>query len=107
MRGNLLVLLISIGFFVLVDVYVFTGVRALTEHLQPSVRKIIHGIYWGFTGWSVLTVLIMYSGIYTSLPGWIRIVTLLLTFILLLTKIFFILFLLIDDFQRLVQWVYG
>jgi predicted MPP superfamily phosphohydrolase len=49
----------------------------------------------------------MYSGVYTSLPGWIRTGTILVTFILLLTKMFFVLFLLIDDFQRLVQWVYG
>ena len=107
MRGNLFVLLISIGFFVLIDVYVFTGVRALTDQLQPSIRKMIHGIYWGFTLWSVLTVLIMYSGLYQSLPAWVRIATILVTFMLLLTKLFFILFLLIDDFQRLGQWVYG
>jgi predicted MPP superfamily phosphohydrolase len=107
MRGNLLVLLISIGFFVLIDIYVFTGVKALADQLQPSIRKIVHGIYWGFTIWSVVTLLIMYSGIYPSLPGWIRITTVLVTFLLLLTKIFFIIFLLIDDFQRLVQWVYG
>lgn len=107
MRGNLLVLLISVGFFVLIDVYVFTGVRALTEHIQPSVRKMIHSIYWGFTVWSIITLLIMYSGAYTSMPGWVRTGVLLVSFMLFLTKLFFIIFLLIDDFQRLVQWIYG
>jgi len=107
MRGNLLVLLISIGFFVLIDLYVFSGIKALTELTQPSIRKIIHSVYWGFTIWSILTLLIMYSGIYTSMPAWLRTGTILVTFMLLFTKLFFLLFLLIDDVQRLVQLVYG
>ncbi|MBC7450946.1 MAG: metallophosphoesterase, partial [Cytophagales bacterium] len=107
MRGNLLVLLISIGFFVSIDLYVFSGIKALTELTQPSIRRIIHGVYWGFSVWSILTLLIMYSGLYTSMPAWLRTGTILVTFMLLFTKLFFLLFLLIDDAQRFVQWVYG
>lgn len=107
MRGNLFVLLISIGFFVLIDLYVFSGVKALTELAQPSIRKIIHSIYWGFTLCTIATLLIMYSGAYASMPAWLRSGTILVSFMLLFTKLFFVLFLLMDDVQRIVQWVYG
>ncbi|WP_018344394.1 metallophosphoesterase [Cytophaga aurantiaca] len=107
MRGNLNLVLILLGVFLLIDWYVFSGVKALTELLQPSTRKIIHLVYWGFTAWSILTLFLMFSGAYTILPAWLRTATLVVTFILFLTKIFFTLFLLIDDFQRLIQWVYS
>jgi predicted MPP superfamily phosphohydrolase len=107
MRGNITFLLISIGVFLFVDWYVFTGVKALTELLQPAARKTIHTIYLGFTIWSLAVVLLIYTGALTYLPSWLRSGALLITIILLLTKLFFVVFLLIDDAQRLIQWVYG
>jgi uncharacterized protein len=105
MRGNLMVFLISISFFVLIDWYVFSGVKALTELLQPTTRKIIHTVFWSFTAWTVFVFYSTYSGIYLSFPIWLRTISIGLVMILFLTKLVFILFLVVDDLQRLVQVV--
>jgi len=107
MRGNITVLFISIGFLLLLDWYVFSGIKALTELLQPASRKIIHAIFWFFSAWTLLTVLTIFSGIYMAWPNWLKSVLIMIMFLLVLTKIVFTLFLLINDVQRLIQWVYG
>ncbi|MDQ3111962.1 MAG: metallophosphoesterase [Bacteroidota bacterium] len=43
---NVLGILIFVGFLLLVDYYVFTGVRTLTTGLETRTRKIIHWGYW-------------------------------------------------------------
>lgn len=107
MRGNITVLFIAIGFFLLLDWYVFSGIKALTEMLQPASRKIIHTIFWSLTAWSIFNLLIMYSGVYVSWPTWLRSISMGLIMVLFLTKLIFVIFLLIDDVQRLVQYGYG
>ena len=42
-------ILILIAFLVLIDFYVFTGVRTLTSGLELRTRKIVHWIYWGIS----------------------------------------------------------
>lgn len=107
MRGNIMVLFISIGVFCLIDWYVFTGIKALTESLQPTSRKVIQYIYWGFTIWTIFNLFIMFSGSYASWPNWLRSISIGLIMVLFLTKLIFVLFLLLDDVQRLVQIVYA
>jgi len=107
MRGNITFLLISIGVFLFVDWYVFTGVKALTELLQPGTRKTIHAIYIGITIFSLSVVVLIFTGAFVHMPAWFRSAGILITIILLLSKLFFVLFLLINDAQRLIQWVYS
>jgi uncharacterized protein len=103
MRGNITILFLSIGFFLLLDWYVFTGIKALTELLQPTSRKIIHLIFWLLTAWSVFNLFIMYTGIYVTWPTWLRSFSIGLILVLFLTKLIFVLFLLMDDVQRFIQ----
>lgn len=107
MRGNIMVLFISIGVFFLIDWYVFTGIKALTDFVQPTSRKIIQYVYWGFTAWTIFNLLIMYSGAYAAWPTWLRSISIGLIMGLFLTKLVFVLFLLLDDGQRLVQLIYS
>ncbi len=107
MRGNIMVLFISISVFFLIDLYVFTGIKALTDSVQPTSRKIIQYVYWGFTVWTIFNLLIIYSGAFTSWPTWIRSVSMGLIMGLFLTKLVFLLFLLLDDGQRFVQLIYA
>lgn len=107
MRGNITVLFIAIGFLLLLDWYVFSGIKALTELLQPTSRKIIHGVFWFFSGLTILTVLTIFSGIYMAWPNWVKSVLIMILFLFVLTKLVFTLFLLINDGQRLIQWIYG
>jgi uncharacterized protein len=43
---TILGVLLFCGFFLLIDIYVFTGVRASTSALEPRTRRIIHWAYW-------------------------------------------------------------
>ena len=85
------------------DWYVFSGVKALTELLQPTTRKIIHTVYWGLTVCTVFVFYSTYSGLYLNFPIWFRTLSMGLIMVLFLTKLIFVLFLLVDDLQRLVQ----
>jgi predicted MPP superfamily phosphohydrolase len=107
MRGNGFVLILSIAFFLLIDWYVFTGVRALTDLLSPNARKWIHLSYWTITAWSISVLLATFSGYFHSWPVWFRTLSMCVIMGLLLCKIIFILFLVVDDIKRLVQFVFG
>ncbi|MBC7449987.1 MAG: metallophosphoesterase, partial [Cytophagales bacterium] len=107
MRNNVMFLVIAVSLFLLMDLYIFSGVKPLTAPLQPNTRKIIHTIYWFFTAWSMVVLLIMFLGLSNSLPIWFRTVAMGLIMVLFLTKLVFIVFLLADDVQRLIQWIYG
>ena len=49
-RGpNFIGIIIFVGFLLLIDYYVFTGVRTLTQGLEARTRKIVHWIYWGIS----------------------------------------------------------
>jgi predicted MPP superfamily phosphohydrolase len=49
MHGNnpLPIILIVLTVVLLLDWYVFQGIRVLTESLSSSARMLVHGIYWG------------------------------------------------------------
>jgi predicted MPP superfamily phosphohydrolase len=107
MRGNGFVLILSIAFFLFIDWYVFTGVKALTELLSPNARKWIHISYWTITAWSISVLLATFAGYFHSWPMWFRTLSMCVIMVLLLCKIIFILFLLVDDLKRLVQFIIG
>lgn len=44
---GLLAFVFFIGFLLLIDWYVFTGLRTLTLGLETRTRKIVHWLYWG------------------------------------------------------------
>jgi predicted MPP superfamily phosphohydrolase len=107
MRGNPMFLLIAIGVFLLIYWYVFSGIKTLTSSLQPNIKKGIYVIYWLFTCCSVGVLVVMFLGLITQLPIWFRTISIGLIMVLFLTKLVFVLFLLMDDVQRILRWVYA
>ena len=55
-RYTILVLLIFLS--VLIDLYVYQGIKVLTLHLRPATRAMIHGAYWGVTAFAVAPFLV-------------------------------------------------
>jgi uncharacterized protein len=86
----------------LLDIYIYQGVKVLTAHLKPVTRESIHWAYWGVTSFFV--------GIYLFGFGVQSIFfkRVLLPFFLVnvATKLFSALFLLLDDSLRALRWVY-
>jgi predicted MPP superfamily phosphohydrolase len=91
--------------FFLIDLYVFQAVKTSTQHLSPNTQNIVKYIYWGFNI-LVISGLWLYNFVSPDLLGKnIRTFLLVSVFISYLSKVFIVLFLLIDDLQRLVRWV--
>ncbi|HXA00979.1 MAG TPA: metallophosphoesterase, partial [Cytophagaceae bacterium] len=105
MRGNLTFIIISVLIFILLDLYVFQGVKILTHGFLPTARKIIHGLYWSVTVFSLTGYMMFHLGNPDKWSTLWR--TFILSFILVnyFSKIFVALFLLIDDIKRLIEWI--
>ncbi len=88
----------------LIDLYVFQGIKLLIKDLTPSMSRLISGIYWFFT---VFTFSVFIAGLITDWHTWpkaVRVYLFAAVMIILITKLFVVLFLLIDDLTRLVRW---
>ncbi|MFN3404970.1 MAG: metallophosphoesterase [Cytophagaceae bacterium] len=105
MRGNLRFLSIVLIIFLLIDLYVFQGVKYFFNGYSPAARRVVYILYW------VLTVL-TFSGLAFFFLGnpekWTRSFRSLFfagVFTLYLPKLLFLIFLLIDDIQRIFRWI--
>jgi predicted MPP superfamily phosphohydrolase len=90
--------------FVSVDLYVFQGVKALTDSYSPTARKVLYFLYWTLT---VVAVASFASTFLFSFEKWNRILRLIFIGVIsvsFFTKFFFMFFVLIDDIQRLIRW---
>lgn len=91
----------------LLDTYVFQAVKAVTRGVSPTARTIIFCIYWALT---VLTIVSFLLFVYTG-PEFMgrRVRTYLFATLigLFLAKLVGVIFFLIDDLRRGIQWIAG
>lgn len=91
--------------FLLIDWYVWQAVKVSTQNIAQSSQNVIKYIFWGITA---LTIIGMWLYNFTN-PDWmgktLRTVIMVGIFINYVSKIFVMLFLLIDDLGRLVRWI--
>ena len=99
--------LIFLTFIFLLDVYVFQAVKTVSHSASPKTKAIVYGFYWGITVFTVVGFLLFAFGGPELLPRKVR--TYLIAFIMgfLLAKIVAIIFILVDDFRRAIQWAVG
>ena len=86
----------------LLDLYVFQAVKALSDGLAPRWRTLVFGIYWTISILAVVTFFCLpylqdraprtHAYIFTIIVG------------LYISKLIVAVFLLIDDFRRIIQW---
>ncbi|MDB4285966.1 metallophosphoesterase [bacterium] len=90
----------------LIDWYVFQGVEVVTANVGSQVQSWIFGIYWGAVALVQLGLFIYHF----SKPGFLskKWQTIIMVFIFThyLSKSVVVLFLIVDDLWRLLQWVY-
>ena len=89
---------------VVIDFYVFQGAKALIRKWPIGWRRLVYGVYWGATIY-VLLSFILYrvvgpQGIPPQVQRWSTV----FFFILYVSKLPALLFLIIDDLIRLVRW---
>ncbi len=91
--------------FVLIDVYCWQGVKLIIKNSAPGVRKLVGWFYWGYSVGMVLffTVIRFFqlpvSGSTMRFIG-------AFAFAVIMVKLIWVLFLLVDDIQRFFQWLF-
>ena len=99
--------IIFLTFMMLLDLYVFQAVKAVAQSASPKTKTIIYGVYWGITILAVAGFLLfVYSG--PDLLGK-KIRTYLFAMIigLFLAKLTALVFFIVDDLRRGIQWLAG
>ena len=89
------------------DLYVFQGVKFLAANKSSQSQRILYLVYWGFTILFVAFILfVLFTGWHTW-PKMIRSYSFALLVIIYLSKIFVTVFLLLDDVVRVVELAYN
>src|SRR6187402_381014 len=91
---------------ILIDLYVFQAVKALSQGSSAKARTLITGIYWGLS----LTSLIIFALLpLVTDPAWQRTKSYIFFTIMafFFAKLIAAVFFLIDDIRRLIQWASG
>ena len=94
-------------FFVLIDFYVWQAIKLLIRSTSISSQRIIAFGFWGFTVFSILSIIGIFTYMPMSAPVKASFRTFLMAgiFIIFISKIFSVLILIIDDSIRLGKWV--
>lgn len=91
----------------IIDFYVFQGVKLLTRNATPQTSRIIAIAFWSIT---VFCFSVIITGFFIDWHTWpksIRTYSFAFIFVTYFSKLFFVLFLLIDDIFRLFRLVTG
>ena len=90
-----------------IDFYVWQGVAFLIRNMSPRTQRIIRDVYWGFTAANFLLFVALRFGWLIDFHRATMQLIFAFTFAVLLAKIVWALFLIIDDAARLVRWIWA
>jgi len=96
--------LIFITLMLLVDSYVFQAVKTVSQSASPKTKQIIYAIYWSVTAIAVIGFLLFVFTSQDFLPRKVRTYLFATIVGLFLSKMIALVFFLIDDIRRVIQW---
>jgi uncharacterized protein len=102
MNSRFLIILVVL---LVLDVYFFQSISTLLKNSSASRRATVTYIYWGFTVFSVLLLLINFAYPFREWNQYIRIYVVAVVIGAMICKLVGSTFLLIDDVIRLVRWI--
>lgn len=98
---------IVITILLLMDTYIFQAIKAVSHSASPKLKMIIYGIYWTLSAVAIICFLLFVFTEQNFLGKKFR-TYLFATFIgLFLAKLVAIVFFLVDDIRRVIQWIAG
>ncbi len=98
---------IFVSLMLLLDTYIFQGVKTISMPLSPKAKSIIYAVYWSIT---ILVVIGFLLFVFTGpdfLPKKFRTYLFATILGLFFAKLITVVFFLIDDIRRAVQWIAG
>ena len=97
--------LIFIAAMLLLDTYVFQAVKAVSQSASPKTKTIIYSIYWALSIIAILGFLLFVLTGPDFLPKRVRTYLFATVIGLFLAKLIAVIFFLLDDIRRLIQWI--
>ena len=91
----------------LLDLYVFQAVKVISSGASPRTRLIIYTVYWSLSGVAILLLLLMPLINYEKWPRAVRTYLFATILGLLFAKLIAVVFFLLDDMRRAIQWATG
>ncbi|MFN8253471.1 MAG: metallophosphoesterase [Ferruginibacter sp.] len=95
---------IFISLNLLLDTYVFQAIKSVSQGLSPRARTILYAVYWGITAISVISFVLFVYTQQDFLGRKVRTYLFATVIGLFLAKIAAVLFFIIDDVRRIIQW---
>ncbi len=99
--------LIFLAVMILLDTYVFQAIRVVSSSASPKTKTIIYTIYWAISILAIIGFLIFVLTDPDFLPKKVRTYLFATIVGLFLGKLISVVFFLVDDIRRLIQWVTG
>jgi predicted MPP superfamily phosphohydrolase len=103
----LLRFVVGIVLVVLIDLYFYQAIALLIANLSPFKKIVIRNIYWGFTAYTILLLLIAMAIPFQEWWPFARIYLFAFSIILLICKLIGSTFILVDDLTRLIRWLFN
>lgn len=104
MTQNFKFFLLLSGVFLAIDLYTWQGVKLLTQNWTVKSAVTLRTIYWGFTTANFFFFLAWRMN-WIQMPKPVQTILFALVFIITIAKIFWCVFLLLDDTGRIFQWL--
>ena len=92
---------------ILLDTYVFQALKVVSSSASPKTKTIIYSVYWGISILAVICFLLFILTGAEFLPKKLRTYMFATVVGLFLGKLISVVFFLVDDIRRVIQWVTG
>lgn len=92
-------------FFFAIDTYVWQGIKTITPQWSNKAKSILKWSYWGYSCAVFIFFVLIRFEIFTLSPSVTKLISA-VVFAIVIAKIFWVFFLLIDDLIRLFRWIY-
>ena len=100
-------ILIFLAIMILLDTYVFQAIKMVSHTASPKTKTIIYSIYWAISILAIIGFLIFVLTGPDFLPKKLRTYLFATVVGLFFGKLISVIFFLVDDVRRLIQWVAG
>ncbi len=100
-------ILIFLAIMILMDTYVFQAIKMVSNSASPKTKTIIYAIYWAISILAIIGFLIFVLTGPEFLPKKLRTYLFATVVGLFFGKLISVIFFLVDDVRRLIQWVAG
>jgi uncharacterized protein len=99
--------IIFLGVMLSLDLYFFQAIKNVSQNLSPKTKTIVYGIYWSITILAIIGFLLFVYTEQTYLGRKVRTYLFSIIIGLFLAKMVALVFFLVDDLRRGIQWIAG